>query len=155
MSKKITIFVIVSLIFTFLMYANGGDSVIYRKLEFTVPVGKVDPQTLPDDLIKYLSSYYSIEIMSKENRIIKYNCKKFLYYENKLLINKEKAYVKLHMNMQQQQPNLFYRKKNNDWDIDFIFTCVYHDDDIEEDIIFFHDELDRIIDAFIKKYDLQ
>lgn len=41
------------------------------------------------------------------------------------------------------------------WDIDFIFTCVYHDDDIEEDIIFFHDELDRIIDAFIKKYDLQ
>lgn len=111
MSKKITIFVIVSLIFTFLIYANGGDSVIYRKLEFTVPVGKVDPQTLPDDLIKYLSSYYSIEIMSKENRIIKYNWKKFLYYENKLLINKEKAYVKLHMNMQQQQPNLFYRKK--------------------------------------------
>ena len=111
MSKKITIFVIVSLIFTFLMYANGGDSVIYRKLEFTVPVGKVDPQTLPDDLIKYLSSYYSIEIMSKENRIIKYNWKKFLYYENKLLINEEKAYVKLHMNMQQQQPNLFYRKK--------------------------------------------
>lgn len=95
MSKKITIFVIVSLIFTFLMYANGGDSVIYRKLEFTVPVGNVDPQTLPDDLIKYLSSYYSIEIMSKENRIIKYNWKKFLYYENKLLINKEKAYVKL------------------------------------------------------------
>jgi hypothetical protein len=93
--------------------------------------------------------------MSKENRIIKYNWKKFLYYENKLLINEEKAYVKLHMNMQQQQPNLFYRKKNNDWDIDFIFTCVYHDDDIEEDIIFFHDELDRIIDAFIKKYDLQ
>lgn len=111
MSKKITIFVIVSLIFTFLIYANGGDSVIYRKLEFTVPVGKVDPQTLPDDLIKYLSSYYSIEIMSKENRIIKYNWKKFLYYENKLLINKEKTYVKLHMNMQQQQPNLFYRKK--------------------------------------------
>ncbi|MDO5774412.1 MAG: hypothetical protein Q4P16_08895 [Spirochaetales bacterium] len=136
-------------------YANRGNSLTYKSLEYTITEENFDPNLFINDLNDYLKSYYSVKIDRLEKYYIKYDLKKFLHYEDILIVRNREMYVKLSIDIIQQQPYLFYRKKKNDFRIYFSFTRYIHENEKEDDISNFINELDEIIGNFTKKYNFQ
>ncbi len=155
MYKKLAVFTMLFSVGVVIIYANRGNSLTYNSLSFIVSDEALVPQSLIDDLKNFLSSYYSIAVDKSEERVIKYNWKKFLYFENTFIVRKLDIYVKLRMNIQQQQPYLLHRKKNNDYHIYFSFTRYVHEDEKEEDVVSFVEDLDNKIELFAKKHNLK
>lgn len=151
MHRKKTFFIAVIFINLSLVYANPANSITYKSLDFKISNENVNPELLIDEFVNFVSSDYVVQA-KKEKRIIKYDWKKYLYFENNIKIQKQDMSVKISMDIQQQQPYLFYRKKNNDYFIYFHFTRYCHEGEKEDDVIFFLNELDKKIDDFIKEH---
>ncbi|MBD5432853.1 MAG: hypothetical protein HDR35_00910 [Treponema sp.] len=78
----------------------------------------------------------------------KYDWKKFNRYENLFTIYEQDMYLRIYANIEQRQPYLFYREKNNDYYIYLVFKSYgWFDDRIDEYIIFGED-----VDKKVRKY---
>ena len=154
MYKKLVVFTIFFPL-SWLCYADRGNLLTYNSLDYIVSDEAFALQSLIDDLKNFLSSYYSVAVEKSEERIIKYDWKKFLYFENTFIVRKLDIYIKLRMNIQQQQPYLLPREKNNDYHIYFSFTRFVHENENTEDVISFTEDLDNKIELFTKKHNLK
>ena len=155
MHKRLIIIISVFLNLLNLTYANRGNSLTYESLEYTVTDESFEPKLFVEDLNFYLTLYYSVRIDKSEKYFIKYDWKKFLRYETTLIVKKSEMYAKLYINITQQQPYLFYRKKKNNFRIYCDIIHYVDGYDADNEILLFLSELNNKIEHFVKKYDLQ
>ena len=127
--------------------ANRGNSLSFKKVNYKISYTILDTQHLINELFDYLSLCYTVKIDKPMEETIKYNKKKFLYYENIFIIRKQDMYVKLYTDIK-QQPYLFYRKKDNDYYIHIEYTRYVHDDDKIAELELFFNELCNKITLF-------
>lgn len=155
MYKKLAVLAILFSIGLAMIYANRGNSLTYNSLSFIVSDETFAPQSFMDDLKSFLSSYYSVRVDYSNEGVKKYDWKKFLYFDNDFIVRKSDVYVRVHVYIYQRQPHLLYREKNNDYHIYLDFTRYIHEDENEEDIASFVEDLDNKIELFTKKHNLK
>ncbi len=155
MYKKLAVFAMLFSVGLAMIYANRGNSLTYNSLDYIVSDEAFAPQSLIDDLENFLSSYYSVEVEESEKSVIKYDWKKFLYFENTFIVRKSDMYVRLRMSIRQRQPHLLYRERNNNYHIYFSFTRYVHENENEEAIFSFTEDLDNKVELFAKEHNLK
>lgn len=155
MGKKIAAFYILFFVFLSSIYANRGNSLTYQTLNCINLDKNFTPQSFMEDFQRFLKSYYSVTIENSKESIVKYDFKKYFRFENTIGVRKHDTYLKMWINIEQQQPYLFHRKTNDDYLIYINFTRYIHGNENEEEIEFFIEDLDNKIDLFIKEHNLK
>ena len=147
MYRKIALSLTLLIINSMCIFADRGNSVSYT-ISYNIASNSLDMQSAVDDFYDFLNSFYTME--KNYSRIVtkKYDWKKFNRYENLFTIYEQDMYLRIYANIEQRQPYLFYREKNNDYYIYLVFKSYgWFDDRIDEYIIFGED-----VDKKVRKY---
>ena len=147
MYKKIALSLTLLIVNSMCIFADRGNSVSYT-ISYNIASNSLDMRSVVDDFYDFLNSFYIME--KNYSRIVtkKYDWKKFNRYENLFTIYEQDMYLRIYANIEQRQPYLFYREKNNDYYIYLVFKSYgWFDDRIDEYIIFGED-----VDKKVRKY---
>lgn len=147
MYRKIALSLTLLIINSMCIFADRGNSVSYT-ISYNITNNSLDMRSAVDDFYDFLNSFYTMK--KNYSRIVteKYDWKKFNRYENLFTIYEQDMYLRIYANIEQRQPYLFYREKNNDYYIYLVFKSYgWFDDRIDEYIIFGED-----VDKKVRKY---
>lgn len=147
MYRKIALSLTLLIINSMCIFADRGNSVSYT-ISYNIASNSLDMRSAVDDFYDFLNSFYTMK--KNYSRIVteKYDWKKFNRYENLFTIYEQDMYLRIYANIEQRQPYLFYRKKNNDYYIYLVFKSYgWFDDRIDEYIIF-----GEGVDKKVRKY---
>lgn len=147
MYKKIALSLTLLIVNSMCIFADRGNSVSYT-ISYNIASNSLDMRSAVDDFYDFLNSFYTMK--KNYSRIVteKYDWKKFNRYENLFTIYEQDMYLRIYANIEQRQPYLFYREKNNDYYIYLVFKSYgWFDDRIDEYIIFGED-----VDKKVRKY---
>lgn len=147
MYKKIALSLTLLIVNSMCIFADRGNSVSYT-ISYNIASNSLDMQSAVDDFYDFLNSFYTMK--KNYSRIVteKYAWKKFNRYENLFTIYEQDMYLRIYANIEQRQPYLFYREKNNDYYVYLVFKSYgWFDDRIDEYIIFGED-----VDKKVRKY---
>lgn len=147
MYKKIALSLTLLIINSMCIFADRGNSVSYT-ISYNITNNSLDMRSVVDDFYDFLNSFYTMEKNYSRIMTEKYDWKKFNRYENLFTIYEQDMYLRIYANIEQRQPYLFYREKNNDYYIYLVFKSYgWFDDRIDEYIIFGED-----VDKKVRKY---
>lgn len=147
MYKKIASSLTLLIINSMCIFADRGNSVSYT-ISYNIASNSLDMRSVVDDFYDFLNSFYTMEKNYSRIMTEKYDWKKFNRYENLFTIYEQDMYLRIYANIEQRQPYLFYREKNNDYYIYLVFKSYgWFDDRIDEYIIFGED-----VDKKVRKY---
>ena len=147
MYKKIALSLTLLIINSMCIFADRGNSVSYT-ISYNIASNSLDMRSVVDDFYDFLNSFYTMEKNYSRIMTEKYDWKKFNRYENLFTIYEQDMYLRIYANIEQRQPHLFYREKNNDYYIYLVFKSYgWFDDRIDEYIIFGED-----VDKKVRKY---
>ena len=147
MYKKIALSLTLLIVNSMCIFADRGNSVSYT-ISYNIASNSLDMRSVVDDFYDFLNSFYIME--KNYSRIVtkKYDWKKFNRYENLFTIYEQNMYLWIYANIEQRQPYLFFREKNDDYYIYLVFKSYgWFDDRIDEYIIFGED-----VDKKVRKY---
>lgn len=147
MYKKIALSLTLLIVNSMCIFADRGNSVSYT-ISYNIASNSLDMRCAVDDFYDFLNSFYTMK--KNYSRIVteKYDWKKFNRYENLFTIYEQDMYLRIYANIEQRQPYLFYREKNNDYYIYLVFKSYgWFDDRIDEYIIFGEN-----VDKKVRKY---
>lgn len=147
MYRKIALSLTLLIVNSMCIFADRGNSVSYT-ISYNIASNSLDMRSAVDDFYDFLNSFYTMK--KNYSRIVtgKYDWKKFNRYENLFTIYEQDMYLRIYANIEQRQPYLFYREKNNDYYIYLVFKSYgWFDDRIDEYIIFGED-----VDKKVRKY---
>ena len=147
MYKKIALSLTLLIINSMCIFADRGNSVSYT-ISYNIASNSLDMRSVVDDLYDFLSTFYTVKkeysVFLTEN----YDWKKFNRYENLFTIYEQDMYLRIYANIEQRQPYLFYKEKNDDYYVYLVFKSYgWFDDRIDEYIIFGED-----VDKKVRKY---
>lgn len=147
MYRKIALSLTLLIINSMCIFADRGNSVSYT-ISYNIASNSLDMRSVVDDLYDFLSTFYTVK---KEYSVFlteKYDWKKFNRYENLFTIYEQDMYLRIYANIEQRQPYLFYKEKNDDYYVYLVFKSYgWFDDRIDEYIIFGED-----VDKKVRKY---
>lgn len=147
MYKKIVLLLTLLVIHSMCIFADRGNSVSYT-ISYNIANNSLDMRSVVDDFYDFLNSFYAME--KNYSRIVtkRYDWKKINRYENLFTIYEQDMYLRIYANIEQRQPYLFYREKNDDYYIYLVFKSYgWFDDRIDEYSIFGED-----VDEKVRKY---
>lgn len=147
MYKKIALSLTLLIINSMCIFADRGNSVSYT-ISYNIASNSLDMQSAVDDFYDFLNSFYTMEKNYSRIMTEKYDWKKFNRYENLFTIYEQDMYLRIYANIEQRQPYLFYKEKNDDYYVYLVFKSYgWFDDRIDEYIIFGED-----VDKKVRKY---
>ena len=139
MYKKIALSLTLLIINSMCIFADRGNSVSYT-ISYNIASNSLDMRSAVDYFYDFLNSFYTME--KNYSRIVtkKYDWKKFNRYENLFTIYEQDMYLRIYANIEQRQPYLFYKEKNDDYYVYLVFKSYgWFDDRIDEYMIFGED----------------
>lgn len=147
MYKKTALLLTLLVINSMCIFADRGDSYSYT-ISYKIASDSLDMRSVVDDLYDFLSTFYTVKKEYSVSLTEKYDWKKFNRYKNDFGIRKQDMYMMIKANIEQRQPYLFYKEKNDDYYVYLVFIRYgYFDDRIDEYIIFGED-----VDKKVRKY---
>ncbi len=147
MYKKIALSLTLLIINAMYIFADRGNSISYT-ISYNIASDSLDMRSVVDNLYDFLSTLYTVKKEHSVFSTAKYDWKKFNRYENMFIIYKQDMYLRIYANIEQRQPYLFYKEKNDDYYIDLVFKRYgWFDGRIHEYIIFQKD-----LDEKVRKY---
>ncbi len=133
------------------IFADRGDSYSYT-ISYKIASDSLDMRSVVDDLYDFLSTFYTVEKEYSVFSTAKYDWKKFKRYENEFRIRKQDMYLMIYANIEQRQPYLFYKEKNDDYYIWLVFVSYGCFDDRIHEYIIFREELDEKVREYAKEH---
>ena len=123
MYKKIALSLTLLIINSMCIFADRGNSVSYT-ISYNITNNSLDMRSVVDDFYDLLNSFYTMK--KNYSRIVteKYDWKKFNRYENLFTIYEQDMYLRIYAKIEQRQPYLFYKEKNDDYYVYLVFKRI-------------------------------